>query len=150
MHLNEFPKALARMADAIRPGGWMIIEELDYVSKAIVNHLHDSALRRQHEEGKRMLDSLQKQGVIDVYFGRRVRSLVEELGYVYIGHEGNVPVYRGGETMALFDKMTGSAANRNVNVVSTNEIDDVAEVFTDPLNYWVGPTFFSAWGRKPK
>jgi hypothetical protein len=57
-----------------------------------------------------------------------------------VGHEGLVPIYRGGETMALFDKMTFLVGNSNINVL---ESDEITKVFTDPVNYFVSPTFFA-------
>lgn len=146
MHLNDFQVALQNMAQAVRPGGWLIVEELDYITKIEVN-IHDNpGLKRLHEEGERLLTMLQNSGLVDVYFGRNVRALMEGLGVENVGHVGNVPVYHGGELMALFDKMTFLAASRNFDIPDR---DKIVEVFSDPNNYFVGPTLFSSWGQKP-
>lgn len=41
---------------------------------------------------------------MDPYLGRRLRSLIEQLGLVEIGNEGTTSIIRGGEPEAAFSR----------------------------------------------
>jgi ubiquinone/menaquinone biosynthesis C-methylase UbiE len=86
-HLPEPEEALRQMANALRPGGWLLIEETDYGSVLSTDVTNPSAamFASMYRTG---IDFLWKKGILDPYFGRRVRNLVEELGFVDVDQEG--------------------------------------------------------------
>ena len=150
MHLNEYQKALDKMAAAIRPGGWLLIEEMDYISHTAIERDNEAIFINEYNS-KRM-EQLSKSGILDPYFGRQVRRLVEELGFEAIGNEGNSVIYRGGDIYGLWNYKTGRAGISNLNAdENTLKAHEIAERRnTDPLYYSLSPTIFSAWGRKPE
>jgi hypothetical protein len=60
----------------------------------------DSSLAPVATGARALFDSLRKKGIADCYFGRRVRGLVEQLGYLDVGQEGWTIMVRGGDPMA--------------------------------------------------
>ena len=108
-HLANPEEGLRRMSEAVRPGGWLVIEEADFGSELSADVTNPTAavftstLRTAHE-------FLLKKHVVDPYLGRRVRGFLEQLGYTDIGHEGWSRIVRGGEPYAqlLGNYCTGS------------------------------------------
>ena len=89
---------------------------------------------------------------MDFYFGRRERSLVEQLGFVNFDHEGWTRVDRGGGPHAQFANMSFQASTKPMiaaGVITQEQVDSVVRQCRDPSFYWPGHTVFGAWGQKP-
>ena len=151
MHLSEPEKALGRMAAAERPGGWLLIEEADYSTLGAAHPKHPSA-EPFNAANRTAIEELRRRGVLDPIFGRRVRDLVEGVGFIDVGHEGVVGIHRGGEPRARFQKMTTEVSARPMvaaGVITEEQYAHVQRSFEDPTFYFVGPIMFAAWGRRP-
>lgn len=111
MQLLEPEKALKRMADALRPGGWLMIEETDYGSILSTDVTNPSAVVLT-STWRAMNDFLRKRRIVDPYLGRRVRGLIEQLGLIDVFQEGWTCMCRGGEPMARFDAATLQMATK--------------------------------------
>jgi SAM-dependent methyltransferase len=149
--LAEPEKALRRMADAVRPGGWLIIEETDYGSMLSTDITDPSAapLTTVLRAGN---DFLRKMKIVDPYFGRQVRGLVEQLGFIDVIHDGWTCMCRGGEPMALFDAATFQMAAKpmiGTGLITQEQHESMQALLRDPKFNYPGFTLFSAWGRKP-
>jgi SAM-dependent methyltransferase len=150
-HLSEPEKGLRRMAKALRPGGWLLIEETDYGSILTTDITNPSAVTftSMYRSG---LDFLRKRGILDPYFGRRVRRLVEELGFVDVKQEGWTCVMRGGEPFTRLNAMIVQAAAKPMmaaELFTQEQLDSFQRFFVDPAFEFLGPTMFAAWGRRP-
>ena len=152
MHLSEPEKALERMANALRPGGWLLVEDQDYGSVVPVDLMHPFAGVFTSTYGAG-LDFLRKRGILDPYFGRRLRGLVEGLGFTDLGQEGWTRVNRGGEPAARLSAMTVQAGSKPMiaaGVLTKEQHDAIHSLFLDPTFQFVGPMMFAAWGRRPR
>ena len=150
-HLLEPEKALNRMARALRPGGWLFIEDIDGGSILSTDVTNPSAASMV-EFNRAFFDLLRKRGIADFYLGRRERSLVEQLGFVNVDHEGFTRVTRGGGPHAQFAVMTIQAAVRPLiaaGAITQEQFDSVERLYRDPSFYWPEYTLFGAWGQKP-
>jgi SAM-dependent methyltransferase len=151
MHLPEPEKGLKQMANALRPGGWLLVEEQDYgsvLSTDVTNPFAD-IFTSTYRAGS---DFLQKRGILDPYFGRRVRGLVEELGFIDVDQEGWTRVNRGGELAARLSAMTFHAGAKPMiaaGLLTQEQHDSIQRLFLDPTFQFIGPTMFAAWGRRP-
>jgi hypothetical protein len=136
---------------ALRPGGWLVIEELDGGSFLSADVANPSAaiFVWAHRLGN---EFLLKRGSMDPYFGRRLRGLVEQLGLTEAGHEGWTRINRGGEPESLFTlrtfQVTGKAAIA-AGVATQEQMDSLERLMLDPSFYYPTGTLFSAWGRRP-
>jgi len=151
MHLSEPEKGLKRMADAVRSGGWLLIEEFDYGSSLSTDVTSPSAVLLTSTL-RALYDFHRKRGIVDPYFGRRVRGLVEQLGFVDLGQEGWTRMNRGGEPMARFGAATLQAAAKPMiaaGLITQEQHDSVQRLLLDPAFYYPGLTMFAAWGRRP-
>jgi SAM-dependent methyltransferase len=151
MHLSEPEKGLKRMADAVRPGGWMIIEELDYGSILSTDDTNPSFIPFTTILGA-LFNFMRKRSILDPYFGRRVRGLVEQLGFVDAGQDGATLIVRGGEPLARLNAATLQAAAKpmiSAGLVTQEQHDIGQRLLLDPNFNYLAATMFSAWGRKP-
>lgn len=145
-NLPEPEKALRRMADAVLPGGWLLIEEDDWGSWLSWDITEPSAT--QYTAVYRALfDDLRKRHVIDQYFGRRVRGLVESLGFVEVGQEGWTCMVRGGDPLARVyaASLTAMFATR---LITKEQYDSFMRLYKDPSMVYPAQTVFCAWGKK--
>jgi len=151
MNLPESEKALKRIANAVRPGGWLLIEEADYGSMLSLDITNPAAadFTAMLRAG---LDFLHKVGIMDPYFGRRVLSLVEQLGFIDVGHEGRTYVGRPSDPAFRWHILTVQVnlpPMVNAGLVTQEQVDSITRLVLDPDFYALGPTLFSAWGRRP-
>jgi len=150
-HLREPEKALERMTKAIKRGGWIFVEEPDYGLLQAVDPDYPSAavFNNVNRVG---LDLLQKMGIMNPYFGRRVRSLVENLGFIEVGHEGLADVCRGGEPWTLMHAMAGAVLYPsliNAGLFTQEQIEAMGHLYQDSRFYFLGTSTFRAWGKRP-
>jgi SAM-dependent methyltransferase len=148
-HLPDSRAGLTRMADAVAPGGWLVVEENDLGLLTIVGApgaerateiIHDLTVRWRAA------------GILDALFGRKVPHLVEELGLEALGIDAVTAVGKRGDpvcdTLVLaWPQMRLAAA-----AVGLDEADlaCVDEVFASPSTMMVTMTLFAAWGRRPR
>jgi SAM-dependent methyltransferase len=151
MHLPEPEKGLRRMANALRLGGWLLIEEADYGSMLSLDITNPAAA-----DGTAMLratfDFVRKMGIVDLYFGRRVRSLVEQLQFIDIGHDGWTDVVRPSDPfyrMLVMTALVGLTFMVDSGLFTQEQVDSFMRLVSDPDFCGPGSTTFSAWGRRP-
>ena len=87
VHLRGPEKDVKKRADAQRLGGWILVEEDDYGSVLSMD-VTDRFLTPPVALIRGIHESLRKKGIVNLYFGRRVRGLVEGAGFVDVGQEG--------------------------------------------------------------
>ena len=142
-------RVVERMARAVRPGGWLFLEEIDCISVGAVDS--ESPAGQQFDRTLRLIyDNLRAWRVMDVYFGRRVRGLIEQVGFVDVRHEGVTGVTRGGEPGARFQQMNLQLLRPLVaaGVLTPGDLETLHRVYADPSFAFVGGTCFGAWGRR--
>ncbi len=150
--LQEPEKALKRMADAVRPGGWLLIEEDDYGSM-LSTDLTNPAAAPFVGAWRGGIAALRAKKILDPLIGRRVLELMEPLGFVDTNQDGWTRINRGGDPMADFDAATMQMAAKPLIGAGQLEQEEFAKMLRllhDPTFYYLGFTMFSAWGRKPK
>jgi ubiquinone/menaquinone biosynthesis C-methylase UbiE len=151
MHLSEPEKGLKKMAEAVRPGGWLVIEEFDYGSSLVTDVTNPSAVLLASTL-RALYEFLRKRGTVDPYFGRRLRGLIEQLGFIDVDQEGWTRMNRGGESIARFGIATLHVAVKPMiaaGLLTQEQFDSVQRLYLDPTFYCPGLTMFAAWGKKP-
>jgi ubiquinone/menaquinone biosynthesis C-methylase UbiE len=148
IHVPQRERALEKMAQALRPGGWLVIEDFDSASlqpDAVINRFEtplptSDAVRKyltRHQDG---------------YFGRRLHGRFRELGLVDVSAEAH---------MVMFDRDNGGADLMRVNfeqigadviaagLITRQQIDaDLAMLERDEFAM-PSPILWSVIGRKP-
>jgi SAM-dependent methyltransferase len=156
MHLGGNPicaqKALSRMFHAVKPGGWLVIEEGDLGLLRSAAPDHRQSERFDDSFGS-VTKSLHDEGMMDPHFGRKLRGLLEQLELQDIGHEARTWVHRGGEAGAKRTWMNvNSEPLRSVLLnrcaLTKEDYEALSIIFEDPTFLFVDTVMFSAWGRR--
>jgi SAM-dependent methyltransferase len=165
-HLPGRLDALARMAGALAPGGWLLIEDITIGTE------RSAGRRGAMTIGGliRGLSLLLRRNGHDGAFGRRLPIHLGRLGLTEVGAEGTQLVLIGGSPSIgwarptlgrirdmLVDtesdlwpspvrKVTGRPAVRRMIERRLDRLDDL---LADPEFVYLAPTFVSAWARRP-
>jgi SAM-dependent methyltransferase len=151
MHLPDPIRALRRLVSAVRPGGWLLVEEADGSASfgaADPGHRRASGFDRS---SRALWATLKATGTMDLDFGRRLPTLFEGLGVRDLGHEGVTLTGRGGDPQARFIQMTDEILRERfvaAGVLTEAEFDELHRAYDDRSFWFVGFTLFGAWGRR--
>lgn len=153
MSVPDPRRALERMAAAVKPGGYLCIEDVDWSTLSAVDPAHPFA-SEFHRLSHAGFAAFRAAGGSDGYFGRRVQGLVEGLGFEQTGGDGVVQIGKGGDhpagrlqQLALELPVTRLLVTRGV--MTEAEFEQLYTVYKDPAFAFVGFVLFGAWARKP-
>jgi 2-polyprenyl-3-methyl-5-hydroxy-6-metoxy-1,4-benzoquinol methylase len=147
-HLPERERVLRKLVRALRPGGRVMIESVDYVSAVPVSDLGaDEHARSQAVR----LEAFARAGV-DHNFGRHLPALLTAVGLEDVENDGRAWVMQGGSAGARWFKH--SLAHLRERLIGTGkltsaEVDRMLELFDDPGWSALSPIILAAWGRRP-
>ncbi len=153
IHLPRPEEALARMAKAVRSGGWLFVEEGDYGSFGSVDPTYPGAA--EFDRSTRVIwDIAQAAGVMRPYFGRRIPGLIERLGFENSEYEGTVELHRGKDPIARFWSLGGRIPGPRERLIAAGvqtreQLDHVLHMYDDPSFEFVSAIAFTAWARRP-
>lgn len=153
MHVSSPERALANMVAAIKPGGWLLVEDGDYTNFAAVDRDHalsavfDATFRK---EMAYYVASLQ----LDPLIGRKLPALVKRLELSDVDHEDKNWVRAGGGDIGKYwetllrsfqdDEFLRGAG------ISEADFEKQIQAFNDPSFRFADMAVFAAWGRKPE
>ena len=149
MHLPDPGAALSRMAQALRPGGWLLVDDVDFGLQTFSGHPEAAWAT---EVWQRFLTGLAGSGLMDGYIGRRLPGLVAETGLDSVNGEAIssfVAQGQGNEWEVM--RLTVPALRPACTAVGIPEAeyDRMAGVMGDPSVVWIGISAVSVWGRRP-
>jgi SAM-dependent methyltransferase len=147
-HLPDPDFALDRMATAIRPGGWLMVEDFEVQSSG---PNAQEALDRLSKTLLAMRSVTATAGAdpgLGLTLGHRLRAR----GLVHVGHEGRVQLYRGNSAAARLARLNFEQLREPILAtgVTTAEFDaDLARLDDEDFE-WRSPTLWTAWGQRPQ
>jgi SAM-dependent methyltransferase len=151
VNLPEPAQVVAEMASIVSPGGWVALEEVDWISWTC---------DPPHPAWTRLIDlnaEVWRSKGLDVYMGRRLPRLLREAGMVDIQHKVHAPVWRmpahlNQNLLLAFSEisrptmialgLTTEAEWSELTAAVRAHLADAGTVVFDAL-------FCQAWGRKP-
>jgi SAM-dependent methyltransferase len=152
LHLSSPELAIRRMAAAVRPGGWLLMEEADFGAWGAVDPLYPGAAIFERAT-RAVWETLHRLEVMDVRFGRRLSTLVDQLGWKDADHDASLRVSHGGDSVGRFWAVTFSSMRTSPLVeaaaITGDDLHTTLRLLDDPGFAFVGPIPFSAWCRKP-
>jgi hypothetical protein len=134
------------MVAALRIGGWLLVEDVDFSSLRAVDVEHPFAefFNRKNRE---ILERVAHASATNSYFGCRVRGILEEAGLTDVGNEAVAHIVRGGELDGRLRCMTLQAGVER-GLLSQAECAELESVYSDPSFSYITTTMFAAWGKR--
>ena len=151
--LPEPREALRRLVCALKPGGWLVAEEMDFISVAPDPRLDErerELFLRTNEVQNAVLAEISG---FDAAYGRRLAGDVAAAGLVECGCEGRAGMWRGGDAGGrAWRLMLGQLRQPIVasGRVLKDEVEQVLELLADPAFSFLSQTTVAAWGRRPE
>ena len=144
-HVSDPDVAIDRMLMAVRPGGWLMIEDFEVRSISA-----DDPQERLSKTMAAMRDVTAKAGThprLGVSLGHRLRAR----GLVDVGHEGRLQLCRGNTNAARlarlnFEQLRDAILDTGLTI---HEYEADLARLDDETFEWRSPTLWTAWGRRP-
>jgi SAM-dependent methyltransferase len=146
-HLDDPAAAVERMRRALRPGGWLLLEDTDTSSlfrhatdPTFLQRVKDAAyvvMRRSGHQGRG--------GLVDL-------ELVRGAGFIDVEAEGRAVVVEGGSELALWYSLWIEHLRPDMladGLVSEDEIARAMAELGDPANRWLTQVMLAVVGRHP-
>jgi SAM-dependent methyltransferase len=139
------PQVMARMAAAVRPGGWLLIQEPDF-------HLAPTTEPEVWARTWQGLIAWGQASGVEWLIGRKLPSMVADLGLGHPQAKTDVQNIRGRDRGALYFQLF--LAEVRDRVIAAGQLDpatiDAASALLDDPNYWTQCWMMTAvWVRKP-
>lgn len=142
---------IARMLDALKPGGWIMLEEFDALTSVGYSTCETDDISA-FAKVQVALDQLWKQQGFDGEYGRKVAGEFHRLGLTEIGSVGHCFLRQGAtngvEPWRLSVERLRSAFVEN-GYLTTEIIDAHQSLLMNPSFFYFAPMRVIAWARKP-
>ena len=147
-HLGARKRAIETMVGAVVPGGWLVVEELDFVTSSASY----PAGGRDFERVERAVHQLLAATGFEPDIGRRLPALLQDAGLMEVENDGSLSVVAGGSPGALWQRMTFEALGPRLieaELVSKRELKGAMAALEDPAFSLMMPVLMGARGRRP-
>lgn len=147
MHLPKREEALKRMIAATKPGGYVFVEDMEFLTWVEVTPTE--AMKRVREATIKLFDM----AGADPFLGRRLPFVLTEAGLEDVWAEGRIAWHHRWnnpglqqfklQLIEIRDFMLGTG------LVTAEDIDEAIRLIDDPKWLAMPPTIVAAYGRKP-
>ena len=143
---------VARLVAALRPGGWLVIEDFDSVLDRCLDPLNDDDDERVFNKVFGAFgQALQRRGV-DTTWPRTLPHRLASAGLEEIGAAGHLTIYHGGSPSAqLWTANIEQVGDGLIQagLITADERDTSLRLAQDPSFVSNYPLLITAWGKKP-
>jgi SAM-dependent methyltransferase len=146
-HLPTPEIAIRHMISALRPGGWLLLEEVDFFP------VHASQNKDYRDFMTALVNAVVKASGRDCFWARSLPGIIAEYGLSSLGGEGDFPLLRGGSEVAEFFALTAEQMrdrmleSRNIDA---DTMDRALALLSDPKFWAFGGGGVSVWGQSPQ
>ena len=150
LHLPERQRVLERLAGALRPGGWLVVEEFDCGWTPVLAAPDDSSVLLFERLHGSLLALLEKSGA-EPLWGRHVVRAMLRAGLTEVTATTYAEAWPGGgEGIGLHRANTGQVAHDLAELgVTADELDAFLALLDDPRFVVNSYPLVSALGRRP-
>jgi SAM-dependent methyltransferase len=145
-HLSDPDLALARMVMAIKPGGWLIVEDFE-VGSSGADDLAECAFKTLAA-----MRRVTARAGADLRLGLSLGHRFRARGLVHVGHEGRVRLYRGNSAAARLARLNFEQLREEILATGLTAAEFEADLarLDDEEFEWRSPTLWTAWGQRPQ
>ena len=155
-HLPGRDQALKRIASALRPGGWVLIEDIDWapmLSSPPRVFLHPETGKRRSVRVWRGLVRVMQAAGYEAEYGRALPIELINQGLIDVGAESRSMMFWGGSpgtAAPIFSLEQLRQALLEIGGLKSREIDKEIARWEDPNSAMMSPVLVAAWGRRPE
>ena len=146
-HLGEPELAMRRMISALRPGGWLLIEDVDFFP------VHASASQVYINFMLALTRCVVSSSGRDCFWARALPSLLAGTGLQEVGGEGDFAIMQGGSPIAEFFALTAEQMRERIiesGALNAERFDEALELLKSPVFWAFGGAGVAVWGRRPR
>lgn len=150
MHNPNFPEILDKMTAALKPGGWLLLEDADF-SAARLDTPHPE-ISRGFYATKDAIKSLFSKKHNDYSFGGQLRGFLAQQGFMNIKEEAYAPLEQGGKGTAEIMRLSALQLRDQylqTGAATESDLDLYVKIAGDPNQAAIYYSTVSAWGQKP-
>jgi SAM-dependent methyltransferase len=150
VHVQQYEKAIANLIQALKPGGWILLEEPDFLTQtpvivkgedrfATIARVYDSILRMHEAMG------------INSAIARQMPGILQDQGLQNVSTATDQPLAPGGSPMAQMMKMSlAHIAEKLINtgIVSEQDIQILMQEQDNPHTWIMYYTTIATWATK--
>jgi SAM-dependent methyltransferase len=144
-HLSTPEIAIRRMVDLLRPGGWLLLEEVDFFP------VHTSESQLYIDFMVALNRNVVRASGRDCYWARALPGLVAGMGLRQVGGEGDFSVLQGGSPVAEFFSLTAEQMRERIiesGELGADRLDEALALLKSP-NFWAfGGGGVAVWGQR--
>jgi SAM-dependent methyltransferase len=150
--LEDRRTALRRLIAALKPGGWLVAEDLDFSSAvpdprmgpelcarfARIVEVHHAVISERHG--------------FDPHYGRRLAGDLADAGLAERGSRGRASMWRGGKPGGEIWRLSLEQLREGIvdaGLMGEAEVDAAIALCADPRFSTLSPVLMAAWGRRP-
>jgi SAM-dependent methyltransferase len=153
VHLHDPEAVLRRLMAALRPGGWLVIEDVDFggtAAQMIARYTVPGTEAGLFERGYTAVATVFSGVGADPTFGSRVPGLLMQVGLEDVGGEVHAPVLTGsaqGDWVSMtFDQLRPRIVAAGL--MTEADLHATQSRFADPTVRYLPPFMVTAWGRR--
>jgi SAM-dependent methyltransferase len=144
---------IGRLIAALKPGGFLLAEEIDFVS-SVPDPRMDAEPRALFERAAHAHNTvLAQRHSFDPYYGRRIAGDLEDAGLTDTGSEGRAAMWRGGAAGGRSWRLSINQLRDTIialDLLSPTEFEAALALCDDPRLIVMSPVMMAAWGRRPQ
>jgi SAM-dependent methyltransferase len=150
--LPEPERAIERLVAALKPGGVLVCEELDFVTAVADPHVAPPDAEAFERVVRAHNAVLAAGHGFDVSFGRRLPGDLADAGLAGVACEGTSTLWRGGAWGGTLWQLTFVQLRERMaesGEADAGDVDRVIAMCADPAFASLSPLMMAAWGRRP-
>jgi SAM-dependent methyltransferase len=146
-HLPEPELAIRRMIDALRPGGWLLLEDVDFFP------VHTSTSQVYVDFMVALTGNIVRASGRDCFWARALPALVAGMGLRQVAGEGDFAVVQGGSPVAEFFSLSAEQMREQIiesGALSAERLDEALALLNSPDFWAFAGGGVAMWGQRPK
>jgi SAM-dependent methyltransferase len=152
-HIPGRQRALERMISAVRPGGWLVLEAIDFggvMAAAMAHYVDPPGHAPLYERTIRAIEAILTAAGGDANFGARLVRTLTDAGLVNIAAETRTPLVAGGTENLVPGSVEHLAEHMvSTGLVTVSDVESVLAMTADRSCHYVPPPMVTAWGQRP-
>ncbi|MBD2579412.1 class I SAM-dependent methyltransferase [Oscillatoria sp. FACHB-1406] len=149
MHLCDRDSAIKNLFQALKPGGWLLVEEPDFTHALPVEteSPNGQCIARVFEATRKLYETLG----VDPYFGRKLPLIFNSFNFEALDTATNTALFQGGSQRAKIWKMAIESIGQraiDTDFCSSRDVANFLQLIDDPAVWMLDYAIMAVWGKK--